>query len=87
MLFKLTNAGDIDELIEYVELIKEKTIIEVYKKTEKNSFGRIESNLYIDIESIEDTMILSDLLGYRVIIEGFGFDDSPQLCIYDNYLE
>ena len=42
MLFKLTNAGrDIDELIEYVELIKEKTIIEVYKKTEKNSFGRI----------------------------------------------
>ena len=24
MLFKLTNAGDIDELIEYVELIKEK---------------------------------------------------------------
>ena len=77
MLFKLTNAGrDIDELIEYVELIKEKTIIEVYKKTEKNSFGRIESNLYIDIESIEDTMILSDLLGYRVIIEGFGFDDS-----------
>ena len=69
MLFKLTNAGrDIDELIEYVELIKEKTIIEVYKKTEKNSFGRIESNLYIDMTSIEDSMILSDLLGYRVII-------------------
>ena len=87
MLFKLTNAGDIDELIEYVELIKEKTIIEVYKKTEKNSFGRIESNLYIDIESIEDTMILSDLLGYRVIIGRSLFDDEPQLCIYDNYLE
>ena len=87
MLFKLTNAGDIDELIEYVELIKEKTIIEVYKKTEKNSFGRIESDFYIDIASIEDTMILSDLLGYRVIIERRAFDDSPQLCIYDNYLE
>ena len=87
MLFKLTNAGDIDELIEYVELIREKTIIEVYKKTEKNSFGRIESNLYIDMTSIEDTMILSDLLGYRVIIERCVFDDSPQLCIYDNYLE
>ena len=86
MLFKLTNAGDIDELIEYVELIKEKTIIEVYKKTEKNSFGRIESDFYIDIASIEDTMILSDLLGYRVII-GRSLFDEPQLCIYDNYLE
>ena len=87
MLFKLTNAGDIDELIEYVELIKEKTIIEVYKKTEKNSFGRIESNLYIDMTSIEDSMILSDLLGYRVIIGRSSFDVEPQLCIYDNYLE
>ena len=87
MLFKLTNAGDREELMEYAELIKANTIIDVIEKTEKNSFGRIESNLYVDMTSIEDTMILSDLLGYSVIIERCGFDDSPQLCIYDNYLE
>ena len=87
MLFKLTNAGDREELMEYAELIKANTIIDVIEKTEKNIFGRIESNLYIDMTSIEDSMILSDLLGYRVIIERCVFDDSPQLCIYDNYLE
>ena len=87
MLFKLTNAGDREELMEYAELIKANTIIDVIEKTEKNSFGRIESNLYVDMTSIEDSMILSDLLGYRVIIERCVFDDSPQLCIYDDYLE
>ena len=39
MLFKLTNAGDIDELIEYVELIKEKTIIEYTKRRRKIALG------------------------------------------------
>ena len=87
MLFKLTNAGDREELMEYAELIKANTIIDVIEKTELDRFGNSESNIYIDITSIEDSMILSDLLGYRVIIGGSLFDDEPQLCIYDNYLE
>ena len=87
MLFKLTNAGDREELMEYAELIKANTIIDVIKKTELDRFGNSESNIYIDMISIEDSMILSDLLGYRVIIGRSLFDDEPQLCIYDNYLE
>ena len=87
MLFKLTNAGDREELMEYAELIKANTIIDVIEKTELDRFGNSESNIYVDMALIEDVMILSDLLGYRDIIGRSLFDDEPQLCIYDNYLE
>ena len=87
MRFKLTNAGDNTDLVSYAESIKEHTIIDVLEETKVNRFGCSELNIYVDMTSIEDSMILSDLLGYSVIIEKSLFDDEPQLCIYDNYLE
>lgn len=87
MRFKLTNAGDNTDLISYAESIKEHTIMGVLKETKVNRFGRSELNTYVDMASIEDTMIISDLLGFRVIIGRSLFDDEPQLCVYDNYLE
>ena len=87
MLFKLTNAGDNTDLVSYAESIKERTIIDVLEKTKINRFEECELNIYIDMASIEDVMIISELLGFRVVIGRSISDDEPQLCIYDDYLE
>ena len=87
MRFKLTNAGDDTDLVSYAESIKEHTIMDVLEKTKINRFEKCELNIYVDMALIEDVMIISELLGFRVVIGRSMFDDEPQLCIYDDYLE
>lgn len=87
MRFKLTNAGDNTDLVRYAESIKEHTIIDVLEETKVNRFGCSELNIYVDMALIEDVMIISEILGFRVVIGRSMFDDEPQLCIYDDYLE
>ena len=57
------------------------------KKLKLIGFGCSELNIYVDMALIEDVMIISEILGFRVVIGRSMFDDEPQLCIYDDYLE